>query len=205
MRICFIGDSFVNGTGDPGCLGWTGRLCREANADGFRVTYYNLGVRGNTSADIRDRWLEEVRARSRHEEIFAMVFSFGANDTTIENGATRVPFEESLANAGMIAMTSSIVYPTLFVGPPPIGDDEQNERIERLSDAMMVICADAGVPFLPAFRVMRKSDVWMKEVAMTDGAHPGAGGYEALAAHVAAWRPWKELLGKTDCTTGGEI
>jgi hypothetical protein len=23
IRICFVGDSFVNGTGDPQCLGWT--------------------------------------------------------------------------------------------------------------------------------------------------------------------------------------
>lgn len=26
MRICFIGDSFVNGTGDDTCLGWVGRI-----------------------------------------------------------------------------------------------------------------------------------------------------------------------------------
>ena len=25
MRICFFGDSFVNGTGDDECLGWVGR------------------------------------------------------------------------------------------------------------------------------------------------------------------------------------
>lgn len=30
MRICFIGDSFVNGTGDPECLGWAGRICVTA-------------------------------------------------------------------------------------------------------------------------------------------------------------------------------
>jgi hypothetical protein len=30
IRICFIGESFVNGTGDPEFLGWTGRVCRHA-------------------------------------------------------------------------------------------------------------------------------------------------------------------------------
>ncbi|MDY6901411.1 MAG: lipase, partial [Cyanobacteriota bacterium] len=26
MRICFVGESFINGTGDPECLGWAGRI-----------------------------------------------------------------------------------------------------------------------------------------------------------------------------------
>ena len=34
MRICFIGDSFVNGTGDDDCLGWAGRLGAGARPGG---------------------------------------------------------------------------------------------------------------------------------------------------------------------------
>lgn len=49
IRICFIGDSFVNGTGDETALGWTGRLCAAAHARGFPVTYYNLGIRRKRS------------------------------------------------------------------------------------------------------------------------------------------------------------
>ncbi|WP_205762521.1 hypothetical protein [Magnetospirillum aberrantis] len=30
MRICFLGDSFFNGTNAPTCLGWTGRVCALA-------------------------------------------------------------------------------------------------------------------------------------------------------------------------------
>jgi lysophospholipase L1-like esterase len=55
IRICFVGDSFVNGTGDPDCLGWTGRLCASRSRQGRSITYYNLGVRRETSADICDR------------------------------------------------------------------------------------------------------------------------------------------------------
>jgi hypothetical protein len=49
VRICFVGESFVNGTGDPECLGWTGRICVGANKKGYDITYYNLGVRRETS------------------------------------------------------------------------------------------------------------------------------------------------------------
>ena len=44
MRICFIGDSFVNGTGDDDALGWPGRVVSLARSKGLDVTYYNLGV-----------------------------------------------------------------------------------------------------------------------------------------------------------------
>ena len=56
MRICFVGDSFVNGTGDPECLGWPGRICAAARRAGHDVTYYNLGVRRDTSGDVQARW-----------------------------------------------------------------------------------------------------------------------------------------------------
>ena len=56
MRLCVFGDSFVNGTGDPERLGWLGR----AGAGARDVTVYNLGMRGDTSADIRGRWRAET-------------------------------------------------------------------------------------------------------------------------------------------------
>ena len=64
IRICFIGDSYVQGTGDPECLGWAGRLCVTARRDGHEVTGYNLGVRRETSRDIAHRWLSECEMPS---------------------------------------------------------------------------------------------------------------------------------------------
>ncbi|BAU41680.1 hypothetical protein [Leptolyngbya sp. O-77] len=63
LRICFVGDSFINGTGDSTLLGWTGRVCQFASQRGVPLTYYNLGVRRETSADIGVRWQFEVMAR----------------------------------------------------------------------------------------------------------------------------------------------
>jgi len=99
VRICFIGDSFVNGTSDPECLGWTGRVCANANKKGYDITYYNLGIRRDTSSDIAKRWLQEVSLRLPKEYDARVVFSFGLNDTTPENGKTRVDLADSLKNA----------------------------------------------------------------------------------------------------------
>ena len=102
VRICFFGESFVNGTGDPECLGWTGRICVDANKKGYDITYYNLGVRRETSTDLEKRWLPEASSRLPQECDGRIVFSFGVNDTTIENKATRVELTNSIKNAHKI-------------------------------------------------------------------------------------------------------
>ena len=67
VRICFVGDSFVNGTGDPECLGWTGRICVYANKKGYDITYYNLGIRRDTSTELRQALVKEVSLRLPRE------------------------------------------------------------------------------------------------------------------------------------------
>ena len=63
VRPCFVGDSFINGTGDDTCLGWVGRVCAAMRASGRDLTLYNLGIRRDTSADIAVRWLDETSRR----------------------------------------------------------------------------------------------------------------------------------------------
>ena len=82
LRICFIGDSYVNGTSDPDYLGWAGRVAIAAQRNGYNLTYYNLGVRRETSADIAKRWQQEVQARFLSSCPPFVVFALGANDTT---------------------------------------------------------------------------------------------------------------------------
>ena len=137
IRICFIGDSLVNGTGDEAALGWAGRLCAIANASDIPVTYYNLGIRRNTSKDILLRWESECTLRLPDFCDGRIVLSCGVNDTAIENGRVRVDFAESCANVRAI-LCGAKQYTVLMVGPPPVLDDEQNERIESLSRLLFI-------------------------------------------------------------------
>ncbi len=63
LRVCFVGDSFVAGVGDPEHLGWAGRLAAGSSRAGRRLTAYNLGVRRQTSRDVSHRWLFECQQR----------------------------------------------------------------------------------------------------------------------------------------------
>lgn len=190
IRICFVGDSFVNGTGDPDYLGWTGRVCITARQSRYDLTSYNLGVRRDTSTDIAKRWHDECLRRLPDSCEGRIVFSFGVNDTTVEDGVSRVSTEHSLINAREMLSTSVSFYPTLMVGPPPIADADQNRRTQHLSEQFRLVAEEVGVPYLDVFSPLERSATWMHEVVQIDGAHPQAGGYVELASLVQAWSAW---------------
>lgn len=79
-----------------------------------------------------------------------------------------------------------------MIGPAPVGDSEQNERIRTLSGAFADVCHRAGVSFVSVVEPLLASQVWMAEVAADDGAHPAAEGYEALSRlmFAAGWTDW---------------
>jgi lysophospholipase L1-like esterase len=194
IRICFFGESLVNGTGDPKCLGWAGRICQDAFLKGFDITYYNLGVRRETSSELRKRWFQEASYRLPHKYDNRVVFSFGANDTTIENGFTRVSLQNSITNLEDILGIASSLYPVLVVSAPPIDDKEQNQRISDLSKEFAKVCNKLNVPYLDVFSELIESDIWMEEVKKYDGAHPRAAGYQVFAEIVQNWQGWLNWL-----------
>lgn len=190
VRICFIGDSYVQGTGDPECLGWAGRLCVNARRAGHDLTYYNLGVRRETSADIARRWHAECACRLLPTTENYVVFSFGANDAARVEGVPRIGENDTLANLRDMLAAAKTRYHTLVVGPPAADDDEHNARLARLSARMQDEAARLGIPYVATLPVLVLDLAWRDEVRTGDGAHPGARGYARLAEVVTASGAW---------------
>jgi lysophospholipase L1-like esterase len=190
MRICFIGDSFVNGTGDDDALGWVGRLVAKARHEKRDVTGYNLGIRGNTSADIAARWKNEAEVRSPT----GLVFSFGANDC---RAGRRIDPSASLANLETILTNAQRWLPTLMIGPGIIADDrEANARIVALSADYAKACERIGVPYFEICNLLLESDTWTREALAGDGAHPNRLGYAMVADAIWSWRGFRDWLGE---------
>ena len=191
LRVCFIGDSFVNGTNDPEYLGWTGRVSNLAWQRGYKVTCYNLGVRRDTSKEIAARWQLETQRRLPNSCTPYVVFSYGVNDTMIEESRRRVTELVSIENTRQILRTArQRGYRTALIGPPPITDRQHNDRTRVLSLGMRKVAEDEEVPFLSIFDALAEDSVWMAEVSAGDGAHPGAAGYAKFAALVDSWDSW---------------
>lgn len=189
-RICFVGDSFVQGTSDPLCLGWAGRVTQDAVARGVNVTHYNLGIRRDTSRDIAARWEQECAARLPADCEQHVVFSFGVNDSAIYEGVLRVPEEESLANCQNVLHSASTRYKTLMVGPPPMPDAPHNRRVAQLDQKFAEIAARLNIQYLSIFETLRKDEHWLKEAIANDFAHPRKYGYDRLAGLVQNWSGW---------------
>jgi len=189
IRICFVGDSFVNGTGDETALGWAGRLCAAAHARGIPVTYYNLGIRRNSSKDILRRWETECSIRLPETCDGRVVVSCGVNDTVIENGLVRVPPAESRANVRQILGGAS-KYKLLMLGPPPVGEDEQNERIMALSRSFAQEAGILGVPYIDLYSPLAADAAYKREVSSNDGSHPGSSGYAKMANIISSSPNW---------------
>ena len=186
-RVLFFGDSLVAGTGDPEGRGWVGQgrdrvLSRPGATDHLqpRCSPADLG-RG------RWRWQAEAAPRLTLAADCSVVFSFGANDTTIENGCLRVEPEDSLAAlVAVIDRATDANLPALIVGPAPVDDEPQTNRISTLSDQMNGLCRERSVPFVSVLGELRNSQVWREELCAGDGAHPRSAGYTLLSDLVLA-------------------
>ncbi|WP_199671236.1 DUF459 domain-containing protein [Salinibius halmophilus] len=184
IRICFIGDSFVAGVGDEQALGWSGRLCREANLASSQVTYYNLGIRRNTSVDVLNRWQAECEPRLPGSCDGRIVFSFGVNDTSIEDGQPRVAFDASVL-AMQKVLTAAKAYSPILVGPPAVANSAQNGRIELLSKAYKQAASEMSVPFIELYSHLSQDQAYQESVANFDGSHPRQAGYNKMASIIA--------------------
>jgi acyl-CoA thioesterase I len=208
LRVCFLGDSLVAGTGDREHLGWPGRLCAAEAAKGHDLTLYNLGVRADTSLLLARRWMQECQARLPAGVAAGLVFAFGVNDTAQEpDGRLRVVPEASLALAREILTAAKAWLPTLLIGPLPVEEsmmplvvpglsvrDMRNDRIVACNRAYAALCAELELPFVDLYSQLIGDAAWFDSLKAGDGIHPTAAGYALLARAIGASAPWRRWI-----------
>jgi lysophospholipase L1-like esterase len=182
IEIFFIGDSYVNGFGDSRKLGWAGRVSLEIERKGFEITHYNLGIKGDTSRDILNRWEQEVAIRNRVELETLFIFSFGTNDINME-----MDIEESISNSHKILEKAHKMGRLLFVGPPPIIDKEFNKKLEKLDDAFHKLGNRLGIPYLSLYKELSKKKDWFEKMDRVDDFHPSDIGHQVIANLILEW------------------
>jgi lysophospholipase L1-like esterase len=196
IRVAFIGDSFVNGTGDTEYLGWTGRVCQSIKSINkeLEITAYNLGVRRETSSDIANRYKDEVASRLIDGDKSIVILSFGVNDCVAIDGIQRVEFDTSVNNLKNILLELKDSYDDiLFVMPPPIADSDVNSRIKELSSLYTNICHDMDIKYIDIFDKLESNVIWQKETRENDGSHPRSQGYQLFANYIIADKNWQKL------------
>ncbi|GAB3112655.1 GDSL-type esterase/lipase family protein [Janibacter alkaliphilus] len=190
--VVFVGDSFVAGIGDPKAQGWVGRVLGRTPLGDASLAFYNLGVRGATSADVAERWKSEGPSRWGDAAERRLVVQVGHAD--LQAGTSLARHRLNLAN--ILDEASSRGIATFVVGPPPGADPATDEQVRQLSEAQRDVCDRRGVPFIDTCTPLAGHEQWSSDLATSrDGTHPGQAGYGLLAWLVLhhGWSEWMRL------------
>ncbi|AYY12004.1 lysophospholipase [Actinobacteria bacterium YIM 96077] len=187
VRVCAFGDSFVAGIGDPKALGWVGRVAaRTPPSTGVDLTMYPLGVRRQTTEEVVLRIPMECAPRFTHGDEHRIVVATGVSDARMEIEPER---SAAALDFGLAATDAQ----ALVVGPPPVGDEPLQQRIQVLDDAFATLCQERQVSYISTYRALARRKTW-HEARADDGIHPNQSGYGILA-YVLLNEGWYEWLG----------
>ncbi len=192
VGLVFVGASLVAGVGDPKGQGWVSRVVGRTHHPDLELTAYNLGVRGDTTADVLARWKQEAAPRWQGRTEKRLVVSVGGNDAA--TGVTLARHRLNLAN--ILDDAASAGIGTFVVSPPPTDVDEINAKLDVLVDAQADVCSRRGVPFVDCFAPLLGHDQWQSDLASSRPAHhPGQAGYGLIAWLVLhnGWYDWLQI------------
>jgi acyl-CoA thioesterase I len=190
-RICVVGDALVAGVGDPKALGWTGRVGARTPVEASPLALFPLGIPGEGTAGLLERWLSETTRRWHPEADNRLVVGLGRADLTQATSLARSRL--NLANILDEAATRHVK--ALVVGPPPTLDTTVNDRVGELTDAFADVCERRAVRFVDCFGPLTTHDQWYADLESGDGEHPGQAGYGLMAWLVlhGGWYSWLGL------------
>jgi acyl-CoA thioesterase I len=182
LCVLFFGDSFVAGAGDEEALGWVGRVAASAWEADLPLTSYNLGVRGENSADVGKRLSAEAPARLIPAADNRIVIAVGANDVDADESERPLTEQQSVDNLSSILDDADRLQASVMViGPGPARDQGHDEASRSLSRAFASLCERRGVPYIDLLDALLADDAWNAGAERRDGTHSDAGGYASYA------------------------
>ena len=192
VALVFLGASMVAGVGDPKGQGWVTRVVGRTQHPDLALTAYNLGVRGDTTADLLGRWKSECAPRWAGRSEKRLVVSIGGNDAVA--GVSLARHRLNLAN--ILDDAASAGIGTFVVSPAPTDDSEVNEKLDVLVEAQGDVCSRRGVPFVDCFSPLLGHEQWQSDLAASSVPHhPGQAGYGLIAWLVLhnGWYDWLQI------------
>jgi lysophospholipase L1-like esterase len=193
INITFIGDSFVEGYGDPANKGWVYRVCEYTcnNNSKLSLNICNLGIRGETSGDILNRYEAVIKEEQINAKTNMLVMSFGTNDCIQYYYDLNLDLTRSANNLKELIKKSKKQFDSvLFVLPPAIAENEINKRIKSLIEIYIPILETNKIPFINLYDTLLENEIWQYETATFDGAHPKEKGYTEFAKLIYNHKNW---------------
>jgi lysophospholipase L1-like esterase len=187
VRICIFGDSIAHGFYDERG-GWVDRLKRYLYRLNDDLSVYNVGISGDISDDIVERFEQEAKVRKPDIIGFAM----GINDAQFlkPEKKMRVKPEKFRNNLKtLLAASRKFTDKVFFVGPTRIDESKTlpipwapnkyyyEKNVNSYNSILQEFCKQNEVPYLDVYGVLSRKD-------LADGLHPNTEGHRKIFEQV---------------------
>lgn len=189
INICVLGDDLVMNGVDGQDVGWIGRLAESANLAQGPITFYYLGVRGQTSEQVAER-LEELTVRLPKGADNRLILGFGLADTLMVDQKPQLSSQASAEALKKIVLATRSHYKMFMVGLAPVYDPQRNSRLKRLNGVYRDMCSKARIPFVDVFATLADDVQYKRELVQGDKVNPGSKGHQKIFDLVANDRAW---------------
>ncbi len=203
--ICVFGASITYGAWDFESQGWVNRLRKSLDKRRLQKTInsnkdfmvYNLGVSGDTTTDLLERFEAECKARYsesvEYEEEFIIIFSIGINDTQFIHDRDSIrtsekKFKENIKR--LIDIAKNFTPSVIFTSFTPVDDSKtapipwntnksyKMNIISKYNGILESTCKENKIPFIDVFNRFLKMDY---KKLTDDGLHPNSKGHEKIS------------------------
>ena len=153
-KVLVFGDSITWGAIDTQGGGWVERLRLYVWGKGD-VDVYNLGVSGEKTPDLLERFNPETKARIKEDEETIVIFAIGINDSYFIHSKNdfMTPIEKFKENIGkLINLAQKFSSKIIFVGLTPVDESRttpipwntdksyENESVKKYDEVINSVC-----------------------------------------------------------------
>lgn len=177
----FFGDSIVYGLYDKKFGGWVDRIKLYFKKSSNQDFIFNLGIPGQNSYDILNRFEQEIKSRYNKEDNFNIIFSFGIKDALLLNkdkNHLRI-FEDNIIK--IINKSRKYTNNIFFIGLLKTNINKRkeytHENIFVIDDKLKEICEIKNVKYI---RIRNLID----ETYLIDGLHPNSEGHLKISKFI---------------------
>lgn len=190
LQLMFFGDDLVCGRGDESGLGWVGRITQLVVKQEPHSLFYNLGIRGETSTQLCERFEQEASLRTRDDADTRILFNFGLNDSLTEDLNPQVALKDSLENMKQLMRACKGKYRMLVVGPPCVYNPNHNAKVKKLHQWLEDLCGKTHTPYISLFEATEQDPQYKRELLHHGRMLPSRKGYEKLFDLISNDRQW---------------
>jgi len=201
INILVFGDSIAWGFGDSKKGGWVDRLKAFFHNDEYIkrlifYTVYNLGIGGDTTDFLLERFKNEVEAREEEDpkirKTDIIIFAIGVNDSNFLNSKdnSRVNLKNFQKNLKeLINQAKEFTKKIIFIGLSEVDESKTaptlwnkasywtNENIKEYNSVIKSVCQRNKIMYLDMFGLLKSSD-------LADGLHSNSQGHQKIFERV---------------------